>query len=309
MNKILINILINLVLLNIFIFIFVYSSEIKTSILFAFDIWVNNLIPSMFPFLLISNLLINYGFLDILSFIIGPFIEKVYKLPKVCAYPIVASIFTGFPTGSKYTKDLLSSNKISVEDANRLIMFTSFSNPLFIVSAVGETLLNNKKIGFFIFFTHLISGLLIGLLYRPRNRIKTKEEMIENTPKSFINVLTSSISDIFKILINMLGIIIFFLIIITILNTFLDNNLITIILKGVIEVTTGITYISSYDIDLRLKASLIGLMLSFNGLSVHLQTKSIIMGTKISYKRFFFARILHSLLCFSLIYIFYYLFC
>lgn len=309
MNKNFINILINFVLLYIFIFIFMYSSEIKTSILFAFDIWVNNLIPSMFPFLLISNLLINYGFLDILSFVVGPFILKIYKLPRVCAYPIVASIFTGFPTGSKYTKDLLESNKISVAEANRLIMFTSFSNPLFIVSSVGETLLNNKKVGFFIFFCHLISGLLIGLIYRPNSKISAKDEFVESRPKSFIDVLTSSISDIFKILINMLGIIIFFLIIITILNTFLDNNLFTIVIKGIIEVTTGITYLSSYDINLRVKASLIGLLLSFNGLSVHLQTKSIIMGTKIKYKRFFFARILHSLLCFSLIYVFYYFFC
>lgn len=309
MNKNFINILINFVLLYIFIFIFMYSSEIKTSILFAFDIWINNLIPCMFPFLLISNLLINYGFLDILSFIVGPFIEKIYKLPRICAYPIVASIFTGFPTGSKYTKDLLESNKISVDDANRLIMFTSFSNPLFIVSSVGETLLNNKKVGFFIFFTHLVSGLLIGLIYRPQSKISAKDELVESRPKSFIDVLTSSISDIFKILINMLGIIIFFLIIITILNTFLDNNLFTIVIKGIIEVTTGITYLSSYDINLRVKSSLIGLLLSFNGLSVHLQTKSIIMGTKIKYKRFLLARILHSLLCFSLIYVFYYFFC
>lgn len=309
MNKNLINFLINFILLFIFIYIFIYSSNIKESILFAFDIWTNNLIPSMFPFLLISNLLINYGFLDVLSFILGPFIEKIYRLPRVCAYPIVASIFTGFPTGSKYTKDLLDNNKISVYEANRLIMFTSFSNPLFIVSSVGETLLNNKKVGFFIFFSHLISGLLIGIIYKSKDKIKDNDIAITYKRKPFINVLTNSISDIFKILINMLGIIIFFLIIITILNTFFKNNLFTIIIKGLIEVTTGITYISSYGINLRLKASIIGLLLSFNGLSVHLQTKSIIMGTKIKYKNFFIARIIHSILCFLLIYIFYYLWC
>lgn len=309
MNKNLINFLINFILLFIFIYIFIYSSNIKESILFAFDIWTNNLIPSMFPFLLISNLLINYGFLDVLSFILGPFIEKIYRLPRVCAYPIVASIFTGFPTGSKYTKDLLDNNKISVYEANRLIMFTSFSNPLFIVSSVGETLLNNKKVGFLIFFSHLISGLLIGIIYKSKDKIKDNDITITYKKKPFINVLTNSISDIFKILINMLGIIIFFLIIITILNTFFKNNLFTIIIKGLIEVTTGITYISSYGINLRLKASIIGLLLSFNGLSVHLQTKSIIMGTKIKYKNFFIARIIHSILCFLLIYIFYYLWC
>lgn len=309
MNKNLINFLINFVLLFIFIYIFMYSSNIKASILFAFDIWINNLIPSMFPFLLISNLLINYGFLDVLSLILGPFIEKIYRLPRICAYPIVASIFTGFPTGSKYTKDLLDSNKISIQDANRLIMFTSFSNPLFIVSSVGECLLHNKKVGFFIFFSHLFSGLLIGLIYRSKNKTIENVIRVNYTKKSFINVLTNSIADIFKILINMLGIIIFFLIIITILSTFFRNNLFTIIIKGIIEVTTGITYISSYKINLRLKASIIGLMLSFNGLSVHLQTKSIIVGTKIKYKNFLIARILHSILCFLLIYFFYYLFC
>ena len=68
--------------------------------------------------------------------------------------------------------------------------------------------------------------------------------------------------------------------------------------------TTGIINISKTNVNLRLKASLIGFLLSFGGISVHFQTKSIIEGTDIKYYKFFIARIIHSLLCFIIIFLF-----
>ena len=174
MKKNLLNLLINLVLTNIFIFIFLYSNNIKNSVIVAINIWKNILIPNIFPFLLISSLMVKYGLINIISKTIGPLIKKIYNLPQSSSYAILTSIITGFPTGSIYIKDLLNNKEIDIDDANSLIAFTSYSNPIFVISGIGETLLNNKKIGIKIYIVHLTTGLIMGLFFRNKNK-KSKD--------------------------------------------------------------------------------------------------------------------------------------
>ena len=305
MKNNLINLLINIALLYILIFIFIYSNEIKICILNSIDIWINNLIPSIFPFLLITSLLYNYGLIDILSKIFGKIIKKIYNLEEKGSYAIISSMFSGYPSGSKYTKELLIDKEIDIKSANHLITFTSYANPLFVILVIGETLLNNKKIGIYIFIIHLISGLLTGVLFKTKEEKKSIKKEREKNKRKFINVLISNINDTFKILFNMLGIMIFFRMIITIINKKIVNNYIKYIIEGLLEMTTGIIDISLSNITLKYKTAIIGFLISFGGLSIHFQTKSIIEGTGINYYKFLIARLIHSLLCFILIIIFY----
>lgn len=297
------NIIINFHLLFIFVFILTNSNMIKENIIIALELWEKSLIPTIFPFLLISNLLINYGFVDFISALFGGIVSKIYNVSKEASFAVIMSLFTGFPTGSKYVKDLYENKIIALEEANSLISFTSFANPIFVISFIGETLLNSKKTGITILVTHYITGLLVGILFKNKVSQGKSNQRIENKNKSFINVLTNTIKSSFNILVNMLGIIIFFFIISTILNKYIQQNLISIILNGIIEMTTGITFISAKKLKRKLKVALIGAFLSFNGLSIHFQTKSIIDGTPIKYRNYCIARIIQSLLCFIILYI------
>ena len=293
--------LINVLLVTIFIYIFIYSKNIKYYVLFAINLWINNLIPSIFPFLLISKLLIIYNTFDFINNI--NIINKIFNTSKNSSFIIISSIFTGFPTGSIYIKDLLDKNLISEKEANHLIMFTNYANPLFIISVIGENLLNNKKIGIFIFIIHVISGLFIGIVFKEKISVNNKKHINNISQNNFITNLINSIYDSFKVLINMLGIIIFFLMIISLIDTFFIRNTLTLIIKGLIEMTTGITFISESKLSIRLKVSIICFLLSFSGLSIHFQTKSIIDNTNISYKKYLIGRIVHSILCFILSFI------
>ncbi len=308
MKNNLINLLITILLVYMFIFIFLYSMESKEAIIYTEDIFLYNLLPSILPSLIISSLLIKYNFINILSKLFKNIIRYLFNLSESCTFPILISMITGFPTGSKYVKDLLDNNTISIEEANHLIMFTSFSNPIFVISLIGEGLLDNKNLGLLIYLIHVLTGLFIGILFRRKNSSHTITKSISKKNLVFINELKDSIKSSSIILLNMFGIIIFFVIIITIIDKTFPNNLLTLILKGLIEITIGITNISKYRISLRLKASIIGMILSFNGLSIHFQTKSIIEGSRIKYNNYLIARIIHSILCFIFIYFFFYIF-
>lgn len=309
MKKNLINYLINIVLIYIFISLFIYSKELKENILFILEIWVNNLIPSIFPFLLFTNLFYNYGIIDILNYVLGPIIQRIYNLPKEASFAIIMSMFSGFPTGSKYVKDLLDKKEITENEANCLITFTNYSNPLFVISIIGETLLKSKKVGILIYSVHILTGLITGLLFKNKKIEKPKNRNINtNNKNKLITILIKSIKEAFEILLNILGIMLFFNIIITILNQIFKRTILTTIFKGIIEITSGINLISKLNINIRIKSSIIGALLSFSGISIHFQVKSIIEGTHIKYNKYLYARIFHSLLCFVLIYILFYLF-
>lgn len=310
-----ITLLIIFILTTLFLLIFLYSKDVMDSINFSISIWKDNLLPSLFPFFLISDLLIAYGFIDLISYFLGKIMVTLFNLPKETSFVLFSSLFSGFPSGSKYTKDLLENKLINEKEANHLIMFTHFSNPLFIISTIGVLLLNNKKIGILILFCHIISNIIIGILFKNKEKKDYKKEEFKiviskinnkrKNNKSFIFILTSSITKSFTILIQMLGIIMFFLMITTILKKIIKlDNLTYSFLSGIIEMTQGIKNISNIStLNLKLKSSIIGLLLSFSGISVHFQVKSIIEGTTIKYKNFFIARIVHAILCFTLIYI------
>ena len=97
--------------------------------------------------------------------------------------------------------------------------------------------------------------------------------------------------------------IIVFLIITNLLNEYIAfNTLIKGIISGILEMTGGISNISSLNISLKLKSTLIGMILSFGGISVHMQVKSIIADTPIKYHPYLLARLLHCSITGLLIY-------
>lgn len=218
------NVLIVVILSVFFVLLFVFSKDISSSIIFSISIWKDNLLPSLFPFFVMSDLLLAYGFVDIISFFLGAIMTKCFYLPKDAAFAFFVSLFSGFPSGSKYVNDLLNAKKISIEDANYLIMFTHFANPFFIVTTIGLFLLSNVKAGYIILISHILSNIIVAFIFRKKKVILNNDNnykkafYLSSPDKPFITILTNSIFKSFKTLVNMLGIIMIFLMITTIIK-------------------------------------------------------------------------------------------
>lgn len=294
------------------------SKDTIDTVLFGINIWMYNIFPSLFPFFILSDLLINYGFVEFISELFKRFM-RVFNLSGNSSFVLFGSMISGVPSGAKYTKQLLEENLISIEDANHLIMFTHYANPLFIIGTIGTILLNNVNCGYIILFSHIIGGLCTGLIFRRKNTIYLEKASLNkaidlmnkkriNNKDNFITILSNSINNTLHILFLLLGTIIIFLVFSNFLNNFSINNNIIIIIKGFLEMTQGIKYISISNYSIIIKLIFITLFISFGGLSVHLQVSSIINDTKIKYKNFLIARIVHSFISIILVYIIYYLF-
>ena len=234
----------------IFILIFIFGNffviDLKSIILESSNIWLYNLVPSMLPFYVISDLLINYGLIDILAFLFKKIINKLFNVSENASFVIFFSMFTGFPSSAKYLKNLLDLNYISIEDANKIIRFTHFSNPLFIINVIGNTIIGNKKIGFLILLSHYLSNFIIGFLYRKEQTQKITTKHVKNT-KTFGSILTTSFINSFDSLLIVLGSLITFKILTSIIFHYLGFNF---IISSLLEITQGLFALKNLTLNI-----------------------------------------------------------
>lgn len=299
----------------IFLFL-IYSNDVIDTVNFSISIWKDHLIPSLFPFFIVSELLINYGFIDLLGESLKGFMNKYFHLPGEASFVLIGSLISGFPSSSKYINELLDKNKINISEANYLLKFNHFSNPLFVISTVGTLILNNKNTGVLIYIVHILSNFLIAMIYRPQkcNYTHNKSSLSEGFEKmhnkriknnlSFSEILSNSIFNTFKTLLLLLGIITIFLIINTVINKiFAINPLSSSIISGLLEMTGGIKNIAILNIPLNVKTAIITFFLSFGGISIHMQVISILSNKNIKYFSYLKSRILHGIISSVIIYL------
>ena len=269
--------------------------EIMDAGTFSLEIWRKNIFPSLFPFFILADMLVNYGFVQILGTLLKKPIKKLFHLRSVCAFVIVMSLISGFPSSAKYITKLYKEKMITIEEANHLITFTHFSNPLFIMGTIFS-LLQNKKVCLFILFSHYTANLFIGILLK-KEQEKNKELPFSSEKKPFASVFKSSIDTTINTLAYILGTLTIFLVLTTLLFNYIDLPLLSKnILRGLLEITQGIKYISLMSIHEHLKGLIITSFLSFGGLCIHMQVLGIIKEINIKYSRYFLSRILHVIL-------------
>lgn len=311
-----INFLFYIIIIFIFIiFLFSFSNKITSSILFSFNLWKENIFPSLFPFFVISNILINIGFVDFISDIFERVFHKLFLSTKYSTFIFFMSMLSGFPSSGKYLNDLLDKGKIDNEEANKILLFTFFSNPLFIINTIGISFYNNKKIGFIILISHYLGNIIIGFLFRKYKykKIKVEKLNIKKTINNFntkinntkiLSVLFESIISSLKSLINVFATITFFLIILTILvNIFNLSEPYNSLFSGLIEMTSGLKYLNMTTLSLKLKIVISTFFISFGGLSIHGQILSILKEHNINYPIFLLSRIIHGLISCSIVFI------
>ena len=262
---------------------------IKTEVLNGLNIFITVLFPSIFPFFIISDLLLNYNFHITLNKIFNKINYFLFHTSSISNYVIIMSIFSGFPSGSKYIKSLYDKNMLSLDEANYLITFTHFSNPLFLL--VLSTTLLNKSLSYLLLFSHIISNFIIAFIIRPK-KIENKKEIEKFYSVSFSKTLKASINNSISLLTIILGTTcIFYFISGFITHCFNLTGINKILINGFFDLTKGINSINMINTNNLFKGILILTFISFGGINVHMQVLSILENTKISYKNFLFGRI------------------
>ena len=317
MNKKLTSILIMILLIFFAVEILTSSNSIIQSVNFSFNVWKNNIFPSLFPFFVLSDILVNYGFVEFTGELFKPIMNKLFKMKGDTSFAFIMSTISGFPSSAKYVNELYKQGTINEYEGTKLLTFTHFSNPLFILGTISILFLNNKETGLLILICHYLGNIIVGIIFREyhkynecNNKVSLKKAINNmtkrriNNKKNFGQILTNAILNSINTLLLVLGVTTVFLVITTVIDNNINlNSYYQSILNGFFEMTQGLKYVSLLNIPLKLKAIISTMIISFGGLSVHMQIISILSDTKIKYLPFLTARIIHALTSSFLVYI------
>ena len=278
---------------------------IFNTISYSLNIWINSLIPSLFPSFIISDILINYNITNYIPKPIKKIFTKLFNVSDNIITIFFLSLISGFPSSARNIKQMYNKKIISKEEASHALIFTHFSNPIFILSTIS-LFLNNNKLGITILLSHYIPNIILGIsarnINKPNNIFIEEKKESQSFPKIMINAIKNSIDTLLLIL----GTLSCFLVISSlIINKLRISPYNETIIKCILEITMGLKSLSLLNIPNIYKVIISSMSLSFGGLSIHMQVLSFIEEDNISYKPFFISRIYHSLLSGIFAYILY----
>lgn len=271
-------------------YILIHSVEYST------QLFIYNIFPTLFPFFIISEFLTNYK----ITYLIGKILKKtlgfLFNVNEEVIFAFALSIFSGQPSNAKYIKDLLDQNNITLSTATNLLCYSFFPSPMFIIGTIGVLFYKDINVGYIILFSVYLTNFILGVVLRNQNELS-------NTKKIKLNILPlgelmhKSILNAFNILFLILGSMTIFVIVTnSIINMFNLNFYIETFLSSFLEITQGCKKISILQVELNLKILLTCFILSFGGLSIHTQVKSILYNYKINYKKVIIYRLYASII-------------
>ncbi len=313
--------------------IILFPSKIIISAKDGLLLWFNNVIPSLLPFIIGANILSMTGFINLIGITFEPLMQKLFGISGRCSFALIMGFISGYPMGAKITASLYENNKISLSDAQKLVMFTNNSGPLFILGTVAVSMLNSPSIGVLIITAHYLSAITIGLSLRNYKKQifikKTKTLTLNDTiskikensknPLPIGTILSKSIKDSMETIVMIGGFIILFSVIskmleITnfpaliayvlnpVLNIFdISTDFIFPITTGILEITNGCKNLSNFTLDINIVAIITGII-SWGGFSIHAQAIGFLSKTKIKLSLYFLSKLVQSIL--SIIYVY-----
>ncbi len=306
------------------IFIIIFTINLKTSIEAAISgtkLVITAILPTIFPFSVICNLLICYDGITLYSKILGPLICKPLGLSRNSSFPIVASFICGYPLGAKYSSDIYNLGYIHKDEYERLLNIASNAGPIFILGSVSVAMLNNIRFGYILLIANYLSVLIIGLITKKQSKNLNNQVINNSTFKAnnFGINLKTSIEGAINTTLNVGAFVIIFSVIISIIKsttlisaalTFLENyfkfpsGIMYTILLGSIEFTNGCKLISDINLSISLKLSLISFILCFSSLSVIAQVSSIVSKDTPNFKKYILLKLLQGIIGFIITFIF-----
>ena len=277
----------------------------------------NILIPSLFPFMVLSTFIVKNGIANSLGSILAPVTKKLFHTDGSVGVVMLLGLTGGFPVGAKGVATLYSEEKINLETAQALTMFLVGGGPGFVIFVVGTSLYNDTITGLLLWLSQIITQLILGICCcRKISYIPTNDKSTEKMPLS--NAIVESTQSGVNSIMSLCGLVIIFSCVLGILEDIHLTEIISDILCGIgipenisnsvlsilWEVTTGCNTCCDNAVPIWLTAFTLG----WSGICVHFQIYSLtgeLNLPKIKFTLYRLAQGVVSALITAVIFIFY----
>jgi len=292
----------------------------------------NIIVPSLFPFFVLSSLIVETGTARYLGIACERVMRPMFNVGGDCAAAFALGFIGGYPVGAKTVIALYESGACTKSEAERLLSFCNNSGPAFIFGVVGAGVFGSSKIALLLYLAHTVASILVGILFRGwgtraslglRTEPNTAAHSVERTAtrKPLAAVFSSCVASSFATTLSICGFVVFFTVFIkmmflsgafpalaTLLGTVLAPLGLTPqwaerLLTGLVELSSGVWTLRGAAGSITGSVAMAAFMLGWAGLSVHSQVLSFIGESGLSVKTYLLGKLLQALISVALIFI------
>lgn len=240
-------------------------------------LWYQIVLPTLFPFLLISNLLLNTGSIQIMSDAFGKMVSVIFSVSSNAAFVVIVGFLCGYPMGAKMAADMVEQGYISQKEGEYLLSFCNNSSPGFILNYIILKNLKQQELLFPTVIILTIAPIIVSLFTRKRYSHDDKQIKLPMKKKKWtFQELDYAIIDSFQILIKVGGYIILFSVVIVLLKQVVSENTYINCLLSTLEITNGVQILNTSSLQFEWKYILILALTAFGGWCSVAQTQCVV---------------------------------
>lgn len=273
---------------------FIFPASFSAGAKEGLTLWFGTVLPNLFPFILITNILTYLNGLEYLSKLFALPFKKLFGVRASCCYSIFIGFFCGYPMGAKAIADSLDQHLITRSEAEYLLAFCNNVSPIYIINYIILASFKDNGLLKPLLVILLAAPVIYSFIYRLGRRFyfsKPDTEPIHimsagNKAQS-PSMMDSCIMSTFELMWKIGGYIIFFSILGQLISQLpIRIPVLKLFLIGTMEMTIGIAHICNSALPLTTQIVLVCILSTFGGLSTTGQTYSIINAQGLSVKKY-----------------------
>ena len=285
-----------------------YSKAVSAAMTQALKLCVQVLLPSLFPFFVLSSMVISTGVIQRLSTRLEKPFQWLFGLPGSFGAALLLGAAGGYPVGAKTIATLYQQGQCSKRDAEKALRFCNNAGPAFLISAVGASLLQDPHAGLKLYAVHVLSALIIGFIYR-KNTDHVKYHGItadHMRSTATISLFLRAVTDAFSSFLNVSAFVLIFSVISTMLQQLpLIDSLHCLpgggilwygLLAGFLELTSGVACLTQGGLPPSILLPALSFLCGWGGCSVQFQTINLLHDAGLSCRQYLKSKLLQGIL-------------
>ena len=247
-------------------------------------LWFQIILPTLFPFILVTTLLICTDSIHYISSAFGKILCRIFRVSENGSFAVITGFLCGYPMGAKVTADLIASGYITQSEGRYLLSFCNNTSPVFILNFIVWKTLGKEELLLPSLLILLGTPVLMSFIFR---RLYLKKEHAFPTLKKAADgkkawnfqMIDKCIMGGFETITKVGGYIILFSVILTLFQsvTFLPKPLAYMLPS--LEVTNGIAILGKSTLPFSIQYPAIIGLTAFGGFCAAAQTQCMIQGT------------------------------
>ena len=291
-----------------------WPKDVSSAVQEGLRLCYNVILPSLFPFFILTSLVISLGLAGYLGRLLEPVMRPLFHVGGPCAAALALGFVGGYPVGARAALTLYEEGQCTKTECERLLAFCNNSGPAFILGVVGAGVFADSRVGLLLCLVHALASFCVGLVfrfYRIRDKGSGERASSPIAAQRFTTAFTGAVKGAVTSTLNICAFVVCFTVIIRL--CFLSGILPALaallgrvfsplgftqqwaqrLLTGLLELSSGVAALSG-DGSFTGRASMAAFLLGWAGISVHCQVLSFLGESGLNTRTYIGGKLLHG---------------